>query len=589
MIHPVGRALLRLARPYPWVMPAMVFLGLLASLAEGLGIGLLIPVLDELLAQRGADSAPGAMSQALRSATAWIPAEYRLEALAAVIVLLVGLKTVILVANGGVATWISSRISHDLRVMVAGRLLHSDYAFVTRLQQGTLVNLLETQTYRVGEAVTLLAAFVSSACTVFVFALLLALLSWKLALLVLAVIAPVSLLIRLMSRRSRRLGNLLLQAHSVLSARLLELVGSLRTIRLFNAEPAEAGRIASASDRVRRETLRTELVTGSIQPVSEFLYVPVFLGVLAYSLGTGIGLPTLLAFMALLYRLQTPLKRLDHVRVALSSYAAAVEDLDELREAADRHPEQSGSHAASPIAHGIAFEHVGFTYDGATSPALSDVSCEIRRGEVVAVCGASGAGKSTLVNLLCKLYQPGAGRILVDGVPLAELDTRAWRDRIALAGQDVDLLDGTIRQNLTLGSPDASADEIERALRQSNSTDFMRGLPAGLDAQAGPRGRNLSGGQRQRIGLARAFARRPDLLILDEATNAVDNVTEAEILQAIDALAGSCTILVIAHRMGTVRRADRVIVLDAGRIVEQGTPEELLRSDGPLARQRALE
>ena len=166
---------------------------------------------------------------------------------------------------------------------------------------------------------------------------------------------------------------------------------------------------------------------------------------------------------------------------------------------------------------------------------------------------------------------------------------RAWRRRIGLAGQDADLLTGTVRDNVTLGRPDASEEQIAEALRLAHATEFVAALPQGLDTEVGPRGTTLSGGQRQRIALARAFLRAPDLLILDEATNAVDSVTEAEIQAAIEALSERCTILVIAHRLATLHKADEVVVLDAGRVVQRGSPQQLLAVEGLLARQYALE
>jgi ABC-type multidrug transport system fused ATPase/permease subunit len=203
--------------------------------------------------------------------------------------------------------------------------------------------------------------------------------------------------------------------------------------------------------------------------------------------------------------------------------------------------------------------------------------------------GRSGSGKSTLVNLICGLYQPTAGHILVDGVALADLDVRSWRRRIAFAGQDADLLEGTIRDNVAFGSPEASETQVREALRLAHASEFVGALPNGIDTEVGPRGVSLSGGQRQRIALARAFLRAPDLLILDEATNALDGITEAAIQDAIDTLARRSTILLIAHRLDSLRKADEVIVLEAGRVAEQGPPQRLLAAEGLLARQHALE
>lgn len=582
--------LLRLAQPYPWVVPLLALLGVLASMAEGLGIGLLIPVLDTVLGATPATSAAGPLAGYLAAAVDWIPADYRLPLLGGMIFLLIAVKTVLLISHARVAAWVNGRVAHDQRVLVASSLLESDYAYVSRLDQGQVISLFEQQSERAGEAMSLLCTLLATVSTVLVFTVLLALLSWQLTLVVAAVVLPVSLFVRTMTRRSRRLGEALVQTWAGLSTRILELVTSLRTVRLFGAEQAEVERLAAASNATRRAALRTGFAISMTQPLVELFYIPVFLAVLAVALRLGIGLPVLFAFLALLYRLQSPLKRLDHVRVELAAYAVTLRDLARLLDEAAARPAPSGSRPAPPLRAQVAFEQVSFRYTGgAAVPALDGVSLQIRRGEVVALVGASGSGKSTLVNLLCRLYEPERGRILVDGQPLAELDVASWRQRLAFAGQDSDLMAGTVRENITLGCPEATPDQIDQALRLASASDFVSALPGGLDAEVGPRGSNLSGGQRQRIALARAFIRQPELLILDEATSAVDNVTEAEIQLAIEALAGRTTILLIAHRLGTLRMAGRVIVLEAGRVAEQGTPAELLAADGLLARQHALE
>ena len=588
MNRSLAESLVALARHYPWLVPVLVALGLVASFAEGLGIGLLIPVLDEVIGAHGGQSS-GPLATSLQTLTAWIPDDQRLWMLGAIIVALVALKTVLMIANAGVSMWASSRLGHDLRLRLGHAMLHSDYGYVTGLDQGRVVNLFESQSDRAGEAMTLFAGFVSAACTVLVFVLLLALLSWQLTLVVVAVVLPVSLFVRAMTRRASGLGRALLGACATLTTRVLEVVGSVRTIRLFGGEDQEARAFAQASNGVRRAEFRAGLMTGSIQPLVEFLYVPVFFAVLALALRSGTSLAVLFAFLALLYRLQTPLKRLDHLRVELSTRAAAFESFVQLLAEAAERPARSGHIPAGPLTDSVVLEGVDFAFAGAQVPVLSGVSLTIRRGTVVALVGRSGSGKSTLVNLICGLYQPTAGCIRIDGVALADLDVRTWRRRVAFAGQDADLLEGTIRDNVAFGSPEASEADVREALRLAHASEFVAALPNEIDTEVGPRGASLSGGQRQRIALARAFLRAPDLLILDEATNALDGITEAAIQDAIDTLSRRSTILLIAHRLDTLRKADEVIVLEAGRVAERGPPQRLLAAEGLLAGQNAPE
>ena len=409
-------SLLALARLYPWVVPALVVLGLLASLAEGIGIGLLIPVLDDVIGGGNAGAASSPLAAQLQALTGWIPPDQRLWVLGTMIAALVALKTVLMIANNGVSVWVSSRLGHDLRVRLGDAMLHADYAYVTRLEQGRVVNLFENQSDRAAEAMTLFANFVSAASTVLVFALLLALLSWQLALVVLAVVLPVSLFVRSMTRSANRLGTKLVDACAVLTSRVLEVVGSVRTIRLFGSEHVKGTAFAQASNGVRRAEFRANLMTGSIQPLVEFLYVPVFFAVLALALRAGIGLPVLFAFLALLYRLQTPLKRLDHLRVELSTHAAAFHAFESLLAEAALRPAHSGPQPIERFSDRIEFERVSFAFEGTDAQALRQIEFTIQRGTVVALVGRSGSGKSTLVNLLCGLYTPTDGRILVDGV-----------------------------------------------------------------------------------------------------------------------------------------------------------------------------
>jgi subfamily B ATP-binding cassette protein MsbA len=212
------------------------------------------------------------------------------------------------------------------------------------------------------------------------------------------------------------------------------------------------------------------------------------------------------------------------------------------------------------------------------------VSLEIRRGEITAIVGPSGAGKSTLINLLFRLYDPVRGTILVDDVPLSELELAGWRTRLAMAGQDAELLTGTVFENIAYGNPSADRAAIAAAAKQADAHGFIERLPCGYETRVGERGLRLSGGQRQRIGLARALVRKPDILVLDEATNSMDSISERVVQDVLKRLRGSVTIIVIAHRLSTVDAADQVIVLHEGQVVEWGRPDDLLCRGGHFLR-----
>jgi ATP-binding cassette, subfamily B, bacterial MsbA len=576
------RSLLAFTRPYPWAVPSLVGLSLLASLVEGIGIGLMIPLLDVMLGT-GSSIPSGPLGQVMQQIGSFASSGTRLAMLAAAILTLIALKTVVMVANAVVAARITGRVTHDLRVGLTRQLLRVSYEFFSRSEHGRLMNVLEAQTYRTSEAMTLLAQLLSSLCAIVVFTLLLLLLSWKLAIVVIAMAVPVSLLVRGVTRWGHRYGTHLVEAYSALAGRMLELLSAMRTIRVFGEERGEERRMRAASNAARGLFVRTEALSQSIQPVVEFLYVPVFLAVLTYAWHAGIPTTSLLTFLLLLFRMQPQLKRLDYARVTLAGYAAGVAEVESLLRSHDKPYLSSGSVRLESLQREIEFDRVSFRYTGENAASVSDVSMRIPKGSVFAIVGGSGAGKSTLVSLLCRLYDPTEGTVRVDGIPLTQLQLESWRQRIAFAGQDAELLTGTIRDSIVYGAPSLDDEEVACFAQAAHADEFIRLLPEGYATRIGSRGMRLSGGQRQRIALARALARRPDVLILDEATNAVDNITETAIQETIEKLAGQCTIIVIAHRLTNVQRADHVVVMSQGRVAEQGSPDELLKIGGALA------
>jgi ATP-binding cassette, subfamily B, bacterial MsbA len=577
------RALVCFVRPHLWAIPVLVVLGLIASAAEGFGIGMLIPLLDALVQREDQAAASNWFVSAIRRYGAGLNKEARLGVLVGTILALALLKSLILCGYAGVFTWFHTRIVHSLRCALFAQLLDVGYAFFLRTDRGRLLNTLEGETWRTSEALASLSMAVIHGCSVLGLGILLVLISWQMTATVAAGVALVTLLLRAAVRRARRLGCMSVSSHARLSGRMLEALSGMRVIRLFGMEAHERERFERASDQARRDMLGVNLVTGLIQPLTELLYVFVFVVVLLAWYGTT-QLGTLLAFLLLLYRMQPHIKGFDHHRVEIASFLPAMAEVAALLEARDQRPIRSGSVAYRGLRESIVFRGVSFRYEEGAGSALSDLSCTFKCNQVTAIVGGSGAGKSTLVALLCRLYDPVEGEILVDGVPLSSLDLAAWRGRIALAGQDVDLMGDTILENIAYGQPDADYDAIVAAARLARADDFIMSLPDGLHTPVGERGLRLSVGQRQRIGLARALLRAPDILILDEATNALDSLSEQAFQGTLERLAGRLTMIVIAHRLSTTRLADRVIVLDKGRLVEQGRPSELLGADSMFAR-----
>jgi len=329
---------------------------------------------------------------------------------------------------------------------------------------------------------------------------------------------------------------------------------------------------------------------GTMTPVTQMLAACAISLVIVIALwqsrtgGTSVG--EFVAFVTAMLQLVAPAKHLSDVMAPLTRGLAAVErGLDLIDHNA---AEASGTHAPGRARGDIRFEGVSLSYRDDSPPALDDVTLAVRAGETVALVGPSGAGKTTLVNLLPRFCAPTAGRVLLDGVPLADWDTQALRQQFALVSQDVVLFNDTIEANVTLGAP-VPRDGVREALRAAHLLDFVDSLPQGLDTPVGHNGSQLSGGQRQRLAIARAIAKDAPILILDEATSALDNESERAVQAALEQLMQGRTTLVIAHRLSTIEHADRVLAFDAGRLVEQGTAAELLAAGGLYARLHALQ
>ena len=573
-------------RPYPWILPSVAVLGVMASLAEGLGIGLLIPFLAVLTDGSFPDG--GVVAEYGKRYAELFPEEQRILMVSVTIVALVVGRCLINFVYVGILTFAGTQVMHELRSRLAQHYMDVSYTGLTAQPQGQQVNAIDGACYRTGVAIMDSLTMLVSAATAMIFVALLLLISWKMTLVIMVGVAVAGLVTRVVINRSHRTGRHVEEGGAALNETVVQMLNGMRMIRMFGQEEREIAHFERASQRVRRAQLRLQFAWRTMAPLIDLLYVPLLLGALVLAWQADVGIAVLLPFLFLVFRLQRYAREFDSFRLRVASAAPAIMEIDDLLNAPDPAPIISGTHPFCRLEDRIEFVATSYTFGnadhGTLRPALHAIDLEIARGETVALVGGSGAGKSTLVNLLCRIYDPTSGEIRIDGVPLGELDLVQWRRRIGFAGQDADLRPGTIADNIAYGEPDASLERVREAAKSAHIHDFIASLPQGYETQVGVRGTQLSGGERQRIALARALLREPEILILDEATNAVDNVTEREIGKALAELHGRMTVIIIAHRLTSTRGADRVVVMQEGRIVEIGQRQDLLSGDGLFSR-----
>ncbi|MER8958279.1 ABC transporter ATP-binding protein [Mesorhizobium sp. M0701] len=559
----LGRKQLRL-------LPAVVVLGLLSAALEGFGIGLIIPLLNIIMGQQGQTGMAG-FSAVFQHVGSSLSERDRLIVISVAILGSIVLKNLFAFANTLLTTFIYGKASHSIRSALSEQLLRVGYPFFLQQSPGRLLNIISNESWRASDAIQItLGAIVNASAAIILLAFLL-LLSWQMTLLVTLGLALVQVAHAMLSANLKAPSRSVASRNSQLASQMLHLVHAGRLIRIFGQEQREKAAFDQASDAVRRAAFVLLTRQGALPPLTEVLHAMLFLAVVIGAWFANVSFPLIVAFVILLYRLQPYMRSLQMAWSQLQGLSGSLEEVTWMLDPSGKPAPPQGSAAFPGLSQGIKFEDVTFTYSGSEQRAvvLHAASFDLRSGRSTALIGRSGAGKTTIVNLLCRFVEPNSGRILVDGSPLDHIDPGQWRKHIALASQELELVDGTIFDNIIYGQDTASANDAERAARLAEAHDFIEQLPQGYWTVVGYRGVNLSAGQRQRIALARALVRDPDILILDEATNAVDGLSEAAIVETLKSRAGRRTTIVISHHRSTISFCDDVVILSHGRVKKQ--------------------
>jgi len=581
-----NRLILREFRHFPNIAILAIVFALLAALFEGLTVGLIAAFLQGLT---NPDEPP------IRVGIEWIntallgtesSAAQRIYRLSSLLLACVWLRSCFDYLSDLYAKNTSLNLVNALRNRIFDQLESLELGFYSTSNPGALISTLRGEVNQVQQAFNVLSVSVVFSSKLLAYLVAMLLLSWQLFLTSVLVFGLMSVGLTSLTRKVREASFEVPKANQAFTSRALSFINGIRTVHGSGTQDFERKGYYAATHDVYKSQLGVIKLSAMVKPLIEGLGATLLVGMVVVSYGflisTGkLKAAELLTFLFVLIRTTPLVSGLNGTRVGFISSQGSLAAVTDLLQRHDKPYFQDGDQPFSGLRHSIDFESVDFSYNS-DETVLHDITLSINQGETTALVGASGAGKTTLADLLPRFYDPTQGRILVDGVDLRSLKINHLRHRMAIVSQDTFIFDTTVRENITYGVENASDEDVYSAVRMANALEFVLELPLGFETVLGDRGVRLSGGQRQRIAIARALLRNPEILILDEATSALDSVTERLIQESLEKLSKGRTVVVIAHRLSTIANADKVVVLESGRIVEQGSYKALVKEKGSL-------
>jgi len=479
-----------------------------------------------------------------------------------------------------------ARIVQDLRGRIVNQLTEVALSYYATTRTGEIMNSVTNEVSRTAGALTALFGFVTKGSLMLMYMSLMVWISWELSTIAFAAFLLLSIALNVLLTRVKSSGEEITDANANFADRISEFIAGVRTVIAYRMRPEERERLHQAAERSADAVIHTSKRSRLIQPLSQgaisiVLILLVVVAVQHFVMTGVLSMAFLLTFLFALFRMMPNVHAINHNRGTWAKNNAALTNVAALIRPANKPHLTNGSTEARPLSDAIEFEGVSFAYQPGT-PVLKDLDLRIEKGKTTALVGASGAGKSTLADLIPRFYDPTEGRVLYDGTDLRDFRIRSLRDRIAIVSQSTHIFNETARANIRYGVSDATDAEVRYAAEQANARAFIEDMENGFDTLLGERGVRVSGGQRQRIAIARAILQDPDILILDEATSDLDSISEKLVQESLNTLMKGRTVLAIAHRLSTIEDADWVVVLEEGRIVEQGPYDTLLDQRGQL-------
>ena len=609
---------LSFAKPYKWSVVLSILFAMIFAASSGATLAMILPIFDDVLGGREDQSVltlEQAMSitagQPLRragealssgdfaqvgSALSEVPGAFLeglhqaspSEALLAVIITMIAmilLKNLSFFLQTYFVTTVEEGMLRDLRLRVYNHLLKLDLGYFARSRSGELTSRLTADVVRIKGAVT--QSLISAVRQLFLLAVYFSLtlwVSWKLTMITLLVLPPSMTMIILLGKSLRRKSHRAQEKMADFASFLMETITGVRVVKAFAMEPFEEKRFMRNVDSHMKYEVKLRRMKALSGPVTEFLGavaagVILWFGGNSVIEGTGMSAGKFMVFLAAALSMMDPAKGLSKAYASIMSGLAAGERVFGILDTEPAIRETSSPVVPRGLKDSIVFDDVTFGYLPEV-PVLRNIDIKIKAGEIVALVGPSGGGKSTLADMIPRFYDPDSGRILLDGVDLRELSIAGLRSLLGVVTQETVLFNDSVFNNIAYGAENISFDLVHKAAEVANALEFIEELPGGFDTVIGERGITLSGGQRQRLAIARAVLKNPPLLIFDEATSALDTKSERLVQTAIDKLVEGRTSLVIAHRLSTIKKASRVLYIEDGRILEEGTHESLLALNG---------
>lgn len=578
-------ALYEFIEPHWYLGVLAVIMATLLSLLEVFSTALVLPLTQVLSQNQVNASAQSDGVLKILNFYTYFPKEWQLLSIIFSLLCLTIIKNIVAYLSSISIYDFMLRSGTLLRQKCVERFLELEIPFYTRKSLGEVLSYVNDQAQRSELLFSLYLEVVRNLLIISFLLIFLITLSPILTIVTLAslslVFLPLILIIKKLQLYSRKAAT----AIENFSSMIAEIISGIRVVKSYNAELRELERAKQSLHTRYKADLTGYKFYCASSPLTETVGISVLLiiilvGASIFSTSRSTSLSVLLTFTVTLMRVLPKVTLLNSFRAQISLQRGSFETVQEFLSDTSSLKLQDGKKYYQGLNSELVFKNVTFTFPNNSEPTLCDLSFSVEQGKTTAIVGSSGSGKSTLVDLVMRFYDPERGSIQVDGIELKDLQIGSWRRALAMVSQDTFLFNTSVRENITYGRPDATDAEIIAAAKRAYAYEFIQDLPLGFDTLVGNRGTRLSGGQRQRIAIARAILCDPDILILDEATSALDSKSERIVQQALEEISCDRTVIVIAHRLSTIEKADKIVVLQHGEVIEQGTHQELLASQG---------